>query len=64
MVIFTIGSGQFQSVTICHRLAAFLAQAFLQPVPVLARRLVIRLLDQRLNDDDDREPPCFSGIRS
>jgi hypothetical protein len=39
-----IRSRHLQLVTSCHQLAAFFDQTLLELVPVLARRLVIRLL--------------------
>jgi hypothetical protein len=43
-VAFAVGGGQFQSVTICHRLTSLLAQPLFQLVPMLSGRLVIGLL--------------------
>jgi len=55
-------SRYFQLVTVCHQLTSFSAQPLFQFVPIPPRGLVIRLLDQGLNDVDHREPPSLRGI--
>lgn len=72
---FTIGGGQCQSVTICHRLPPFLLQPLFEFVPVLTcmnalmprghgcasavTRGLIIRLRQHLNNIDHRKPPGY-----
>ena len=57
-VVFAIRSGQFQSVTVCHRLTSLLGKSLFQLVPVLPGGLKVRLLGEDLDDIDDGEEPC------
>ena len=61
-VVLAVCSGQFQSVTSCHRLTALLGKAPLELVPVLAGCLIVSLLGQHLYDIDDRKPPGVRGF--
>jgi hypothetical protein len=61
-VFLAVGGGQFQSVTICHRLTSFLVKSLFQLVPILSGRLKIRLLGENLDDVHDREKPGFGFL--
>jgi len=56
---FSVLSGQFQPVTVCHQLTALLVQPLFQLVPILSGSLEIGLLSQHLNDVHDGKEPGF-----
>ena len=56
-IVFAVGGGQFQLVTICHQLTTLLGEAVLQDFPIISRRPIVSLLREHLDDVHDREPP-------
>ena len=56
---FTIFCNQLQPVTFCNRFTSLFIQAVFQNLPIVSCCLIIRLLDQHLNNIYYREIPCF-----
>ncbi len=56
---FAVVGGQFEPVTICHQLTAFLSEPLFQLVPILSGRLKIRLLGEDSDNVHNRKPPRF-----
>ena len=52
-IIFPVGGGHFQLVTVCHQLTAFFAEPLFQLIPILSGRLGIRLLREYPDDVHD-----------